>query len=413
MIYGYIYIILIREFAKNGEYIIKIGYTLNKCVFMRLNRYSYKSELIYYFYVSNPQELEKIILNTLYLEFSKEELKYFKLHYGQEYFKINVNKIYDIVYNIVKNNIIKTFNLLEDINNNKFKKLSIYFNEKINKDLYIIFCKQYIEFNYINRIDFISKIINNIIQNKIVFIENFYNYFLINNNQIEDNQIENNQIKTNQIKDNQIEDNKIKDNQIEDNQIENNQIENNQIENKNISSPLYYNKNNSFFICYKCLHMAFLKSDLNKHLNKINSCEAKCNILLTNEENAKLSLNNRFYLNKPINIKELEKEHLIIFVTRYFNKLNIISDLNNIDKNKIFNINDIEIYNEIEKIKQIKSFDDCVIVINGEKKYKCFDCKTIYKRKENLIEHFRNQNLCNKQKEINQCIKNKIKNNIL
>ncbi len=424
MIYGYIYIILVREFAKNGEYIIKIGFTLQKCIYMRLNNYSYKSELIYYFYVSNPQELEKIIIKKLSSEFSNDELKYLKLNYGAEYFKMDVNKLYDIVHTIVKDNIISTFNLLKDINNNKFKKISIYFNEKINKDLYTIFYKQYTEFNYTNRIEFISKIINNIIEHKISSIENLYNYFSIQYIQIEDNQIQDNQIQDNQIQDNQIQNNQIQNNQIQNNQIQNNQIQNNQIQdnqiqnnqiqdnqnvlqinNNSVKGTLNYNKKNSFYICYNCLHMTFLKSDLNKHLHRKEPCEAKYNYLLSKDEIIKKSLYNRFYLLEPIKIKDLEKYHLIMLVTQYNNKLNIISNINKINKINESNstIQITNIFNEQDKkIENIKNINDCIVIINGQKRYKCFDCNTTYKKKESLNEHFNNTKLCNKKKELNK-----------
>ncbi len=54
--------------------------------------------------------------------------------------------------------------------------------------------------------------------------------------------------------------------------IDNNIINNNMIDNNNIDKKtMNYNKENSFYICYCCLHMTFLKTDLEKHLNKKNN----------------------------------------------------------------------------------------------------------------------------------------------
>ena len=167
-----------------------------------------------------------------------------------------------------------------------------------------------------------------------------------------------------------------------------------------------YNKENSFYICYCCLHITFLKSDLDKHLHRKEPCEAKYNCLLSRDEIIKKSLYNRFYLLDTIKIKDLEKYHLIMLVTQYNNKLNVISNINEINKKNIINPSNSTIIdsldNKIKNIENMKDINDCIIIFNGQKRYKCFECNTIYKRKENLIEHFNNIELCNKKKEQNK-----------
>ncbi len=168
--YGYIYIIRIREFGKENTYIFKIGYTCELCVFLRLNSYPNGSEIVAYFYVSNPFELEKIILKELKTYyFSEKERIEFEKTYGNEYFEMNINKLYDIIYNLIKNNILYKNNLLEDLKNNKFKKHIMFFDEKFNKPLYNLFIKENIENNYNNRIYFFKNLINNL-NDKIEYI---------------------------------------------------------------------------------------------------------------------------------------------------------------------------------------------------------------------------------------------------
>ncbi len=273
MIYGYIYIILVREFGKNNEYIIKIGFTIQNCVFIRLNQYSYGSELIYYFYVSNPRELERLILCKLNNEFTNDELKYFKIHYGKEYFKIDVNKIYEIVYNVVKSNIINNFNPLFDIINKKFKKVSIYFNENVNKELYNIFIKQKLEFNYNNRTIFISNLINNVIENNILNIKDLYNFYLVD---IKDNYIDN----------------------IKDNYIDN--IKNN----VNYTNIIINNDTN--FLCNNCKKQFKSKQALLKHLNNPRLCE---NILKLKLLNIDRHANNINIQNNNENIKNNQNQN--------------------------------------------------------------------------------------------------------
>ncbi len=328
MIYGFIYIILIREFSKNGEYIIKIGFTKQSCVFLRLNTYSYGSELIFYFYVFNPKELEKLILNRLYLEFTNEELKYFRTNYGNEYFKIDVNKIYGIVYNVVKNNIVNNFNLLSDIKNNKFKKISIYFNEYINKELYYIFIRQNIEFNYNNRINFISNIINSVITNNITNIKDLYKYYLIKNNNIMDNIY-----------------NKIVDNYNKNNIINNNEYFNKIITNNNYNEEEYklnihdflnksydyshlniHNLNDNFFE-YSNFLQNLLKNKINQNLyfTGNNYCVYYGDNMLNRTKNImivafiihKLKITLESIMNQLNEEKQNEKRHL----KKYYNEL--------------------------------------------------------------------------------------------
>ncbi len=193
-----------------------------------------------------------------------------------------------------------------------------------------------------------------------------------------------------------------------------------------------YNKNNSCFICHKCLKPFFYKNDLQRHLNKKEICESKYNCLLSINDIINKSINKRFYFINSITINDLEKYHLISLVNNYHDKLNIIGNLselnnknnlittvnnlvnnsiNNTDNNLINNTDNNLVNCLINEANQIinpnnksKSIDDFIIVIDGKKKYKCLDCNSVYKRRENFLEHLDNKELCEKRKKINNLL---------
>jgi hypothetical protein len=179
-----------------------------------------------------------------------------------------------------------------------------------------------------------------------------------------------------------------------------------------------FNKDNSFFVCHRCLHITFLKTDMEKHCNRYRICEAKYNCLLSIQEVNEKSLNKRYYLSNN-NVKEIEKYHLINLVNNFNEKINIINNLFHLHKNNQIEDNKIK-NNQIEdnKIKNnqiedneydIKKF---IIMIDGIKHYKCPDCLTKYKKKENFVNHLKNLIACQNKIALNNAIKNKLENTL-
>ena len=91
------------------------------------------------------------------------------------------------------------------------------------------------------------------------------------------------------------------------------------------------NKNNSCFLCHKCLHPFYLKSDLQRHLDKKEPCEAKYNCLLSNEDIKEKSIYKRYYFNNniinPIHLEIYQKINKFLegfltlsFVSSFFKK---------------------------------------------------------------------------------------------
>ncbi len=150
-----------------------------------------------------------------------------------------------------------------------------------------------------------------------------------------------------------------------------------------------YNKNNSCFICHKCLHIFFLKTDLERHVNKKEVCESKYNCLLSMEEVKTKSAYKRYYFRNHINPNELEKYQLIKLVNECHEKLNIINDLS-----------ELSLIKNDEKINQEIDIEKHVVMIDGKKHYKCFECNMIYKKRESMSNHLLNKELCNKNKLI-------------
>ena len=160
-----------------------------------------------------------------------------------------------------------------------------------------------------------------------------------------------------------------------------------------------YSKDNSCYLCHKCLHQFFLKSDLQRHLDKKEPCESTYNCLLSNEEIKEKSLLKRYYFYNNIHPNNLEIYQKIILVNKYNEKLNVIHYLSDI-KN--------EIDNKIENPKIAKNIDECIIMIDGKKRYKCFLCDTIYKKKCSLVDHFDNKDLCDKKRALNKKFKSMV-----
>ncbi len=75
-----------------------------------------------------------------------------------------------------------------------------------------------------------------------------------------------------------------------------------------------YNKDNSCFLCHKCLHPFFLKSDLQRHLDKKEPCESKYNCLLSKDEIINKSKSKRYYFYNNINPNNLETYQKIILI---------------------------------------------------------------------------------------------------
>ncbi len=178
-----------------------------------------------------------------------------------------------------------------------------------------------------------------------------------------------------------------------------------------------YNKNNSCYVCHKCLHKFFLKTDLERHLNKKEVCESTYNCLLTIDEIKIKSLNKRYYFNNNINPNFLETYQIIYLINNFNEKINIINELNihsnntEIQNNELNNDNQIN--NQINN--QTNDINKHIVMIDNKKHYKCFKCNKIYKKKESLVYHLFNQELCNKNKIINDVINKNtnINNNII
>ncbi len=166
-----------------------------------------------------------------------------------------------------------------------------------------------------------------------------------------------------------------------------------------------YNKNNSCYLCHSCLHPFFLKSDLQRHLDKKNGCQLNYDCILSNEEIKEQSLLKRYYFYNNICPNDLDISQKIILVNKYNEKLNVIYSLLNIKNeidNQIDNEIDNEIDNQIKNLKIYKNIDECIIMIDGKQRYQCFLCKTHYKKKNSLLEHYDNEELCKKKRDINE-----------
>ncbi len=163
---GYIYIIRIREYCKENKDIYTIGFTLEDDVFNALNRYPIGSELVTYFYVINAKRYINILfmeLDKLYVD--KKELHLFKDIYGDDHYKIDLYTLYNTIYYVIKYSIIRKANIMDDVVNNKFHKLFLYYNPEFNSNIYNAIIKSnnfdLSKYEYQQRVQFFKEFIQN------------------------------------------------------------------------------------------------------------------------------------------------------------------------------------------------------------------------------------------------------------
>lgn len=94
--------------------------------YKRFNDYKGGSEIIIYYKIKNLYENENKVKEHIY----NQNLKHI---IGNEYFTGNLKEIHDEIYEIIKDDIIETCDLDNDIINDKFSKINIYFDENFNK----------------------------------------------------------------------------------------------------------------------------------------------------------------------------------------------------------------------------------------------------------------------------------------
>ncbi len=462
---GYLYLVWPREFASSNKNIIKFGFSCEENVFERINKYGNGSELIYYFYVNNPKELEnKLIKIFTVIDEDINTQKY----YGKEYFKIKPIKMLKIVNEVVSDYLIKDMDIKKDILNKQHKKLSLYFDQDINSEIYDYVIKnnknytnnytnrQYYFYNY-----YIKNLYNNIYKNILLYeLSNIQENILYDNvqdtndNKLEDiidntvEDINNNTVEdTNDKKLEDIIDNTVKDinvNTVEDttnivedttnivedttnivedttNIVEDttdNNLEcimDNKVEDKNNKLKKITNKsekNNNYkavYICHYCLDsISIFKSDVIKHMNKIYKCKPYSN-LFDLEQSSIHSVCKRytFYFDK----NKLNKNDLLFIISNYNNEKNYIyEDFRNpilIAKNNdsLFTIEELK-NNELKQTKQQKKKEEEEEKEEENKEeFICFTCETKFKNKYNLLKHSKNERSCKSKKEYNTLMK--------
>ncbi len=143
---GIFYLIYPYEYASEDLDIYKFGVHQNltiKTWYKRFNAYTYKSEIIIYFKIRNLYENEKKVKDYI-------NNNNFKYNIGYEYFQGNLKNIYDNIYKIIKDDILETYDLDNDILNNQFRKINIYFDIHFNSKYLYFLQNMFNETNIIN-----------------------------------------------------------------------------------------------------------------------------------------------------------------------------------------------------------------------------------------------------------------------
>ncbi len=88
-----------------------------------------------------------------------------------------------------------------------------------------------------------------------------------------------------------------------------------------------YTKENSFFVCHRCLHTFYYKADVKRHLSKQKKCESEYNCLMSNQEILLKSTHKRFYFPGAETFPPIKKHHLLRLVSDYHQEINVIPNL--------------------------------------------------------------------------------------
>ncbi len=183
---GIFYLIYPQEYAIAEVDVYKFGVHQNltfKTSYNRFNKYKGGSEIIIYYKIENLYENENKIKEFII----KENIKY---SIGNEYFKGNLKEIHDKIYEIIKDDIINVSNLDEDILNDKFRKINIYFDEHFNKKYLNYIKNKFNETNIINNYNYRNSNMRYLINDykyKLLEYKNYFNQYIIDKN---DNKIE-------------------------------------------------------------------------------------------------------------------------------------------------------------------------------------------------------------------------------
>ena len=97
---------------------------------------------------------------------------------------------------------------------------------------------------------------------------------------------------------------------------------------------MVYTRDNSFFICHRCLYTCFLKSDIKRHMQKKNPCNSEYTHLYTKDEINTLSVGKRYYIPDSTSLPMFTKNQLIKLVKNYNKTENVIDDIRNLSGNR-------------------------------------------------------------------------------
>lgn len=345
---GIFYLIYPYEFANKNLEIYKAGVHENlnfKKWYNRFNNYDYGSEIIIYFKINDLYENE----NKVKKFFVSSNIKYNK---GLEYFTGNLQTIYLQIYDIIKDDIIETYDLDNDIINNRFRKINIYYDDFFNTK-YLHYIKNKFD-NDNNIFDYSFRSAN------IRFIIHDYKNEIIKNRE---------------------------------EMMENNKIENNEEDEK----EMFKEDENIYYICHHCLtYKSQKKHDMKRHLERQKICNARN--IISFDEASKLSLSKKFIFD--FDTINLQLNDYLYITTNYVESINYI--------HKNFYVKSIlSLINNNNKItnKRNKKKDAFYYTYFNEEKGKfiCPDCLSEYLSKQNMQNHLTNEKICKEKQEANIC----------
>jgi uncharacterized C2H2 Zn-finger protein len=176
----------------------------------------------------------------------------------------------------------------------------------------------------------------------------------------------------------------------------------------------HYNRDNSIFLCHRCLHTFHRMEDIKRHLSRDNRCVSTYTCFFNDKEISTNSLRRYCFcgVTKAPTLTNNQKIYLIHNHTEDLNyitldslKYDINTDMygNESSKRLIDNTTDRVDKQKSESIdvnKFDKHIEACIITVSGKEKYKCPHCTTVYDHKSSLIRHIKKGTTCKARSKV-------------
>ncbi len=168
-----------------------------------------------------------------------------------------------------------------------------------------------------------------------------------------------------------------------------------------------HNRDNSVFLCHRCLHTFHRPEDIKRHISRYHKCVSSYTCFFNDKEVSANSLRRYVFcgVTKAPTLTSNQKIYLVHNYTDDINyitldalKYDINSDMYGKEPSKA--IVDNKPSDSIVGNKMDKYLNDCIITVNGKDKYRCPHCTTLYSHKNSLVNHIKKGTTCKTRSKV-------------